>query len=460
MNAAIDMKPPAPDEAHSVAVIGMGRTGCSLARFLTRRGIRCTGFDEHDVELPGDLAIPVHIGPLEPIALTRFGKLVVSPGVAWNHPALQQVRAAKVPVVGDLDLFAEYYHGSLIAVTGTNGKTTTVTMIDTLLETLAGGIEAGGNIGTPMLDLLSTGEPERVVLELSSFQLERSRIVHPSWAVLLNIQPDHADAHASPEDYAAAKLRLFEAQGHGDTALLPSESEFDTLAAKLQGRGVRVGRFGITHQPAEASGLVAGIEAESGHLFWSQQETIQRIRLIDMPIRGHHQQLNLAVAAQTAAGFGVHAIVIAEAMTSFRGLNHRLQLLGKTAGHEWVNDSKATNPEAARAALESFDRVIWICGGMRKGLDLAPLEAAARRHVAYAIVIGEDATPFLELLSRADVPATYARSIDRAVALAADDPSSLPVLLSPAAASMDQFKNYAERGAAFSDAVVRLGQSR
>ncbi len=457
MNAAIDLKPAMQDGAHAVAIIGMGRTGCSLARFLTRRGVHCTGFDEHDVEIPGDLAIPVHVGPLEPAILARFGKLVVSPGVAWNHPVLQQVRAAKVPVVGDLDLFAEYYHGSLIAVTGTNGKTTTVTMIDTLLETLAGGIETGGNIGTPMLDLLAAGEPSRVVLELSSFQLERSRVIHPSWAVLLNIRPDHADAHASPEDYAAAKLRLFEEQGQGDTALLPADTEFDEIATRLQGRGVHVGRFGVTHQPAETSGLVAGIEAESGHLFWSQQDTVQRIRLIDMPIRGHHQQLNLAVAAQTAAGFGVHAIVIAEAMTTFRGLHHRLQLLGKVSGHEWYNDSKATNPDAARAALESFDRVIWICGGMRKGLDLAALEPAARRHAAYAIVIGEDAAPFLELLARADVPATYARNIERAVALAADDPSPMPVLLSPAAASMDQFKNYAERGAAYADAVARLG---
>jgi UDP-N-acetylmuramoylalanine--D-glutamate ligase len=458
MNAAIDLKSPAQNDAHAVAIVGMGRTGCSLARFLIRHGIRCNGFDEHDVEVPDDLAIPIHIGPLEPSVLARFGKVVVSPGVTWNHPALQQVRAGKVPVVGDLDLFAEHYHGSLIAVTGTNGKTTTVTMIGTLLETLAGGIETGGNIGTPMLDLLATGEPARVALELSSFQLERSRIIHPDWAVLLNIRPDHADAHASPEDYAAAKLKLFEAQENGDTALLPSDAEFDALAARLQARGVHVGRFGVTHQPAETSGLVAGIEAESGHMFWNQQDTVQRIRLIDMPIHGHHQQLNLAVAAQTAAGFGVHSIVIAEAMTTFRGLHHRLQLLGKVAGHEWYNDSKATNPDAAKAALESFDRVIWICGGMRKGLDLAALEPVVRRHAAYAIVIGEDAAPFLELLARADVPATYARHIDRAVALAADDPSPLPVLLSPAAASMDQFKNYAERGRAYADGVTRLRQ--
>lgn len=456
MNTAVKMEIDQHNQPDTVAIIGMGSTGCSLARFLTRRGIRCVGFDEHDVPIPEDIPIQTHIGPLKPAVLKRFGKVVVSPGVAWNHPVLKQVRNSPVPVVGDLDLFAEYFQGSLVAVTGTNGKTTTVTMIGTLLETLAGGAETGGNIGTPMLDLLASTNPSRVVLELSSFQLERSRIIHPTWAILLNIQPDHADAHASFEEYAAAKFRMFEDQGEGDTALLPSDSFFDELAMKLQDRKVWVGRFGITEETAEASGLIAGIEVKNGHLFWSQQDSIHRVRLVDMPIRGRHQQLNMAVAAQTAAGFGVHAIVIAEAMTSFRGLDHRMQWVGKVNGHEWFNDSKATNPDAAGAALASFDRVIWICGGLRKGLDLSSLESVIRRHVEHAFVIGDDAAPFLEILSQAGVPATYARDMERAVEMASDVPSKLPILLSPAAASFDQFKNYAERGQAYSNAVERL----
>ncbi|HXH65396.1 MAG TPA: UDP-N-acetylmuramoyl-L-alanine--D-glutamate ligase [Mariprofundaceae bacterium] len=457
MNTAIDMDTRQLGTPDTVAIIGMGRTGCSLARFLMRRGVRCVGFDERDAKIPADISIRVQIGPLEPAVLTRFGKVVVSPGIAWNHPALQRVRKAKVPVVGDLDLFAEHYKGTLIAVTGTNGKTTAVTMIATLLETLPEGIEKGGNIGMPMLDLLESGAPERVVLELSSFQLERSRIIHPKWAALLNIQPDHADAHTSPEEYAAAKFRLFEGQGEGDTALLPGEAAFDALAAQLRGRGVWVGRFGVTEQAAEASGLIAGIETGSGKMFWRQNDTFQRVHLADMPIRGRHQQLNLAVAAQAAADFGVHASIIVEAMTTFQGLEHRLQLLRQASGHAWYNDSKATNPDAAKAALESFDRVIWICGGLLKGLDLTPLQPVLRRHVERAFVIGEDGAPFLKALAAADVPATYARTIDRAVMMASDDRSSLPVLLSPAAASMDQFSNYAARGQAFADAIDGLG---
>jgi UDP-N-acetylmuramoylalanine--D-glutamate ligase len=456
MNTAIDLNKQKPGTAEAIAIIGMGRTGCSLARFLTRRGIRCVGFDEHDVQLPADVLIQVQIGPLEPAVLTRFGKVVVSPGIAWSHPALQKVRAAKVPVVGDLDLFAEYYQGTLIAVTGTNGKTTAVTMIATLLETLPEGIEKGGNIGTPMLDLLAAGQPERVVLELSSFQLERSRIIHPAWAALLNLQPDHADAHGSPEAYAAAKFRMFEGQGEDDTALLPADAQFDALAGKLRERGVWVGRFGITDQSAEDSSLIAGIETGSGQLFWRQQDAFHRVHLADMPIRGRHQQLNLAVAAQAAASFNVHASIIVEAMTTFCGLEHRMQLLTRTAGRAWYDDSKATNPDAARAALESFDRVVWICGGLLKGLDPAPLKPVIRRHVEHAFVIGEDGAPFLKVLAAADVPATYARTLNRAVEMVAADASTLPVLLSPAAASMDQFRDYAERGRAFAEAIDRL----
>jgi UDP-N-acetylmuramoylalanine--D-glutamate ligase len=457
MNTAIDPHARSLGAADAVAIIGMGRTGCSLARFLARHGIRCVGFDEHDVQLAADVPVQVQIGPLEAAVLTRFGKVVVSPGVAWNHPVLQRVRKAGVPVVGDLDLFAEHYRGTLIAVTGTNGKTTAVTMIATLLETLPEGIEKGGNIGTPMLDLLAAGQPERVVLELSSFQLERSRTIHPAWAALLNLQPDHADAHASPEEYAAAKFRLFEGQGEGDTALLPADARFDALAGQLRERGVWVGRFGVTDQPAETSNLVAGIETERGRLFWSQQDAYQKVDLADMPIRGRHQQLNLAVAAQAAASFGVHGAVITEAMTTFCGLEHRMQLLRQAGGHTWYDDSKATNPDAAKAALESFDRVVWICGGQLKGLDLAPLQPVIRRHVEHAFVIGEDGAPFLKALAAADVPATYARTIDRAVMMAADDRSSLPVLLSPAAASLDQFRNYAERGQAYAAAIDRFG---
>lgn len=436
------------------AIVGMGRTGCSAARFLMRRGVSCAGFDEHSVELPEDIAIPVRAGKLERAGLDGYTRLIVSPGIPWQHPALEAARKAGVPVLGDLDLFAEAFKGELLSVTGTNGKTTTVSLIGTLLETLPGGIEMGGNIGTPMLDLLIGPQvPERVVLELSSFQLERCQSgVHPRWAALLNVQPDHADMHADATQYEAAKLRIFEQQGEGDTAMLPAEPRWDEAVEALQKRGVQVRRFG-----AEES-ADAGLAERDGlqQLFWSQEGKRQSVDASHLLVCGAHQYMNLVVAAQAAADFGVSASVIREALTSFRGLPHRLQLVGRQGGRQWFDDSKATNPAAAAAALASFDRALWICGGLTKGLDLAPLTEAVRNHVAHAFVIGKQPKPFVELLKASDVPYSVAGNITRAVMMASEHAEALPVLLSPAAASQDQFRDYAERGCKFADAVSGL----
>lgn len=438
----------------NTAVVGMGRTGCSVARFLARRDVPCAGFDEHSVDLPEDVAITVRTGKLERAGLDGYARLVVSPGIPWQHPALQKARKAGIPVLGDLDLFVDAFKGELLAVTGTNGKTTTVSLIGTLLETLPGGIEAGGNIGTPMLDLLASPQvPERVVLELSSFQLERCQSgVHPRWAALLNVQADHADMHANAAQYEAAKLRIFEQQGEGDTALLPIETRWDKTAKALQKRGVQVRRFG------DGESADVGLAEQDGvqQLFWSQDGKRQSVDTSHFLVCGAHQYMNLVVAAQAAADFGVSSSVIREALTSFRGLPHRLQLVGQQGGRQWFDDSKATNPAAVAAALASFERVLWICGGLTKGLDLAPLTEAVREHVAHAFVIGKDAKPFTTLLKEAGVSYSVAGNITRAVMMAAEHAEALPVLLSPAAASQDQFRDYAERGCKFADAVSGL----
>ncbi|HKJ83483.1 MAG TPA: UDP-N-acetylmuramoyl-L-alanine--D-glutamate ligase [Mariprofundaceae bacterium] len=436
------------------AVVGMGRTGCSVARFLMRQDISCEGFDEQAVNLPEDIDMPLHVGKLESAGLAEYARIVVSPGVPWQHPALRQARQTGVPVVGDLDLFIEAFRGELLAVTGTNGKTTTVSLIGTMLETLPGGVETGGNIGTPMLDLLDgLHKPERAALELSSFQLERCRQrFHPHWAALLNVQPDHVDMHVDPTQYEAAKLRIFEDQGEGDTAVLPVESRWDETAGTLQKRGVRVRRFGTVEEAD------AGLLHQDGasYLFWHQGERRHSVDVGELLVCGAHQFLNLAVAAQAAADFGVSVGVIHEALTSFRGLPHRLQLVGQKAGHRWFDDSKATNPSSAAAALAAFDRALWICGGLPKGVDLAPLVEVVRRHVAHAFVIGKDPKPYVDLLKRAGVPYSVVGNITRAVVAAASHTEAEPVLLAPAAASQDQFRDYAERGGRFIDAVASL----
>jgi len=439
-----------------IAVIGMRRTGCSVVRFLERRGMACAAFDEHLRKLPEGVDARLHTGKIKAKALQEFERIIVSPGVPWQHPALVALREQGKHLGGDMDLFNEHFSGELLAVTGTNGKSTVVHLLGLMLEVLPGGAEVGGNIGVPMLDTLHDGkEPARIVLELSSFQLERARSIHPRWAALLNIQPDHADMHKSCEDYAAAKLKLFEAQGEGDTAMLPLEARWNVLAGDLTQRGVRVRRFGPVENHARAD---AGLLTEDGKasLFWQGGRRRHDIPLEHIMVRGAHQQLNLAVAAQAAADSGVSDSVITESLTAFRGLEHRLHYIGHRAGKPWYDDSKATNPAAAAAALASFERVIWICGGLTKGLDIMPLADAVKRHVAFACIIGKQPKPYEALLKQAGAPYRVAGNLQYAVTLAAQGNMPLPVLLSPAAASQDQFRDYAERGDRFAETVISL----
>ncbi len=435
-----------------IAIVGMGRTGRSVAAFARRMGWQCEGFDEQPVA--ADPGIVVHVGRLDPERLARFDEVIVSPGINWNHPALVELRRRGVPVRGDLDLFAAHYRGRLLGVTGTNGKTTTVTLIAMLLDVLEGGIEAGGNIGRPMLDLLAE-EPRRVVLELSSFQLERAEPIRFHWAALVGFAPDHADMHESIEHYREAKLRLFARQAGGDTAVLPLDPSWDALSRELAARGVRVLRHGATAEPSGADLGVAG-EGKDAQLFWTQEGRREFVPVSEIPVRAPHLLVNLAIAAQAGADHGVSQAVIREAVTSFRGLPHRLQWVAHAAGRDWYNDSKATNPDAAAAALGSFDQVIWICGGRTKGLALDDLAYVAAKHAARMLIIGRDPGPFEELARKARVPHTVAGTLERAVSIAARLEPPLPVLLSPAAASQDQFRDYVERGETFRQAIRLL----
>jgi len=443
-----------------IAILGLGKTGQSLARFLLRQGHVCEGFDENKIALPDNIEMPVHTGKFSAKALAGFDVVAVSPGIRWSLPALVELRNKGVDVTSDLDIFLDHYNGPVIGVTGTNGKTTTTHLIATMIETLPGGIDAGGNVGIPMLGLLRDDrQPARVVLELSSFQLERSNKIKPEWAVLLNVQPDHADMHDSEENYLAAKLRIFANQKRGDSAMLPGDSRWNELAGRIEKQGVRVLRFGHCDDSDPASdGLVAGIlEGSNGPaIFWHQNFQRHQIPCDEIPARGEHQHMNMAIAAQAAADYGVSPSVVHETLTSFRGLKHRLEHVGLLAGRDWYDDSKATNPDAAIAALSSFGKTLWICGGLRKDLDLASLIPVAHEHVAQAFVIGRETAPYVEMLKKADVPYEVAGDIGNAVKLAALGKGAEPVLLSPAAASQDQFKNYAERGNAFAAAVREL----
>jgi len=439
-----------------VAIIGMGRTGCSVARFLDARDVSYVAFDEKVKALPDDIRGHLHTGKFTARALKKFTRLIVSPGIPWHHPALQGAREHGVEMIGDLDLFAEQFKGELFAVTGTNGKSTVVHLMGQMLEVLPGGADIGGNIGLPMLDMFAVGKPsDRAVLELSSFQLERSLNVHPRWAALLNVQADHADMHADMADYKAAKLRVFAEQASGDTAMLPADACWNDLAWELGEREVRVRRFGFESEGVRVDAGLLG-EPDARRIFWSGDGRRHEVEIHEFMVRGEHQHINLAVAAQAAADAGVSASVISESLTAFRGLDHRLRYVGTRTGKTWYDDSKATNPDAAIAALNSFDQVTWVCGGLTKGVDLMPMLPTVQRRVAQAMIIGLDPRPFTALLEEAGVPYRVVPDMAGAVAQAARSQLLLPVLLSPAAASMDQFRDYAERGHVFNEAVAGL----
>lgn len=444
------------------AIIGMGKSGISMAHYLMRQGETFDVFDEAVVDLSKENIDAAHVfsGPLTKDSLLQYHRVLLSPGIPWLHPALCAARAANIEMVGDLELFAHECACPFFAVTGTNGKTTATTLMTQLLSQLPGSCVSAGNIGTPMLDVLNPDSvPARVVLELSSFQLERSSDVHPQWAVLLNIQPDHADMHPSAAAYRDAKLSLFAQQEGGDTAMLPMDAEWNELSQQLYQRGVHVHRFGFSHaKDLLAETLSAGVleKGRSQRLFWHQDGTMEMINCRHLPVRGLHQQMNLAVAAQAAADSGLSADIIRDVLIRFQGLAHRLQNVGETAGKQWFDDSKASNPTAAIAALQSFEQVTWICGGLRKGLDLSPLIPSVRQHVAVALVIGKETDAYIKMLEASGVPYKVAGNIERAVAMAADVRGGNPVLLSPAAASQDQFVNYVERGRAFVNAMANL----
>ncbi|MDQ7058850.1 MAG: UDP-N-acetylmuramoyl-L-alanine--D-glutamate ligase [Ghiorsea sp.] len=449
-------------QQEKVAVIGMGKTGLSAVRYLQRKHIACECFDEANVTLPEDMKdIVLHTGELNAKLLGSFDRVIVSPGIDWRHPVLAAVRACDVPVHGDLEEFLREYTGTLITVTGTNGKTTVTQMVGLLLETLSGGCDAGGNIGTPMLDLLANKQPERVVLELSSFQLERAQGLHPHLAILLNIQPDHADMHESPLAYRKAKMRMFEHMIVGDKAMLPLDMEWKSLVDDLSQRGVSLSYFGVMDEnDTQVNQLAAGVlhrdgNQEEAKMFWTQDAQRHFIPCNQLMVKGFHQQQNIAVAAQVAADYGVSKAVIEEAMMSFQGLEHRLEFVGNIEGKDWFNDSKATNPDAAGAALSSFDKVVWICGGLRKELDLGSLTKTVQKHVMFACVVGKDAKAYEQLLKQAGVPYTVSKTIPKAVKDAAKQHCNA-VLLSPAAASQDQFSNYAERGEVFVKSIREL----
>jgi UDP-N-acetylmuramoylalanine--D-glutamate ligase len=442
------------------AVLGLARTGIAAARFLARRGARVEAFDLQSRDrLPPAVAdlealgVPLVLGPHPIDRLLEAETIVVSPGIEGS-PAVAAAETAGIPVVSEVELACRFLRAPIVAVTGTNGKSTVTTLIGRAGEAAGRPTFAGANLGTPLVDAVGAAAdvPEGlVVAELSSFQLERTGSLRARVAVLLNVTDDHLDRHGSFDAYAALKGRVFRNQGPGDDAVVPRG---DAVCEGLAAAGAAaVRRFG-------GAGADASAEGEDLVVRWGGRERFRMARGA-LRIRGAHNADNALASALAASLVGIPGEATAAAIASFAGLPHRMQPVGEAGGVLFLDDSKATNVGAALRAIEGLDRrAVWIAGGREKGGSYAPLRAAAAAKVVRLVAIGEARTALRAELGDV-VPFEEARTLEEAVRIAhaAARPGEA-VLLAPACSSYDMFRDYVERGERFAAAAAALGAVR
>jgi UDP-N-acetylmuramoylalanine--D-glutamate ligase len=456
-------------EDAQVAVLGLGRSGLSAARALKAGGAKPLLWDDGEAAREEASEAGFEIASPERLDWDRIAALVAAPGVPLTHPEPNPVvaaaQAAGVEVIGDVELFVraiaeDRKSGTrIIAITGTNGKSTTTALTGHLLSDMGREVAIGGNIGVPVLELPRLSAHGLYVLEVSSFQLDLTPGLKADIAALINIAPDHLDRHGDMAGYIAAKRRVFAGQSDGQIAILGID---DPYTEELSGEiGARSGPFLIPVSVGKALGR--GVFVLNGILHDATGLTGRRVAdLTTAPaLRGEHNWQNAAMAYACVSPFVGEPGRLEDAFRSFPGLPHRMEDVGRLGRVQFVNDSKATNPDAASKALASYERIYWIAGGRAKDGGLGAMEPFFPR-IAKAYLIGESADVFAAALT-GRVDCVHARTIERAVAEAArdalaDKTSDVPpvVLLSPACASFDQYSNFEKRGDAFREAVSRV----
>ncbi len=442
-----------------VLVVGLGKSGIAAARFLKARGAQVTVSDIRPAglisELPAllDAGIMVETGSHGLLTFRRQDLIVVSPGVPSNTPELTTVRAMGIPIIGEMELGAQFLQGQIIAITGSNGKTTTTTLIGEILKASGKATLVGGNIGRPVVDMVAESTPESwSVLEVSSFQLETIQTFHPKIALVLNITPDHLDRHGSFEAYAAAKTRITENQTTDDFLILNAEDEPTKLvAAKTKAQIYWFSPRRQVKQGAFVHGESILFRAKEG----GDVEPVMPVA--EIPLAGAHNVENVLAAVCAARLAGVDAQTIREAVASFHAVEHRLEFVREVSGVRWFNDSKATNVDATAKAIEAFPGGIWlILGGKDKDSDYSTLSPLLRARVKAVITIGSAAEKIESHLAGV-VKIERAGTMERAVAWAQKEAKSGDVvLLAPACSSFDQFENYEHRGRVFKQLVGAL----
>lgn len=439
-----------------VLVVGLGRSGVASAIFLKSRGARVTVSDSKaadqlrdEIPLLLDQGIAVETGGHGERTFQNQDLIVVSPGVPADSQPLQQARALGEPVIGEIELASEFLPGPIVAITGSNGKTTTTTLTGEILAKSGRRTLVGGNIGRAAISLVEEATAETaIVLEVSSFQLETIRSFRPRIAVILNITPDHLDRHGSFAAYVNAKARIFENQGAEDFAVLNAD---DPACAALAER-VQAKVFWFSRRQA----VERGAFVRHGKIVFRSQEAENEIMPVaDVPLKGGHNIENVLASVSSGMLMGCDPGQIADAVREFKAVEHRLEYVATVRGVEYYNDSKATNVDATIKALESFPaNVHLILGGKDKGSDYTVLADLLRQRVKRVYTIGAAAGK-IESQIRGAAEITPAVTIDAAVkqAAASAQPGDI-VLLAPACASFDQFQNYEHRGRVFKELVL------
>jgi UDP-N-acetylmuramoylalanine--D-glutamate ligase len=440
-----------------VLVVGLGKSGVASALFLQARGAKVTVSDSKPQDQLGeeipvllDHGIVVETGGHGERTFRGQDLIVVSPGVPFDSPPLVQARALGEPVIGEIELASQFLPKNIIAITGSNGKTTTTTLSGEIIA--AGGFSTavGGNIGTPAISLVEQAEPDTVVvLEVSSFQLETIETFRPKVAVVLNITPDHLDRHRTFEAYTNAKARIFENQQREDFAVLNAD---DAASAGLASRA-RAQVFWFTRKKEVKQGAYV---RDGRILFRDANGQREIMQVSDIPLKGGHNVENVLASVCVGAVMGCDPGKIAKAVRDFKAVEHRLEYVATIRGVEYYNDSKATNVDATIKALESFPANIHlILGGKDKDSDYSQLNDLLRERVKRVYTIGVAAAKIESQIKGAEVDhsETLEIALRRASAIAA---SGDVVLLAPACASFDQFKNYEHRGQVFKDVVQTL----
>jgi UDP-N-acetylmuramoylalanine--D-glutamate ligase len=426
-----------------VLVVGLAKSGHSAALLLARQGHEVVAVDAAAVDAPELVAAGVDVIAPSDAAVPGVDLVVKSPGVPSDATPVAAARAAGITIISEVELAARHLQNPLIAVTGTNGKTTTTELTAHLLNDAGISALACGNQGTPLSGLVGEVDPARwLVVECSSFQLEDIDTFHPRAAVLLNVSPDHLDRHGDLDAYLAAKLRIFENQGPADLSVLPR-------GIAPTGRG----RVGHVDDGAPAPAAVAWAEGGLHHADLGLVAPWNAVAL-----RGRHNRQNAMAAVALAAHAGAGAADLARGLASFPGVEHRLEPVAEIGGVRYVNDSKATNPDAAIAALDAYPaRVHLIAGGRAKGTPFTPLAAAACGVVVQAYLVGEASGEIADAFEGEGIAAERVATIAEAVAAAAGAarPGDV-VLLAPACTSFDQYSSFEERGADFRAAVRGL----